>query len=89
MDIRAFNLVRGAVFDTNVPDDDLALPVRYVVRAVTHNVDDETVRIVARNTHTFDADSDVIDLDFCDTVDLIGLCVNPDDIDDEDFGVDL
>jgi hypothetical protein len=82
MKLRAFNLARGLVVDFTGTDGDVILSVhrdsngeQVTVISQAHGESDNTGHLVSQ-------------LDFNDTVLLVGVCVNPDDLDDTDYGVD-
>lgn len=83
--LRVFNLTSGAAFMLiDEPD-----PRVYIVERLVRDVNFETVSIWAHDaTEQEDfAKERAFHLDFNATVALVGICVNPTDPDDNDWGV--
>ena len=82
MKVRAFNLIPGAVIDLSWLHADAPA----VVTKVERDCDLEEVNVTFRISGP-QGGLDDYSMDFCDEVDVVGLCVHPDDFDDTDFGV--
>jgi hypothetical protein len=80
MKVRAFNLVPGAVFELSWLLGEEPAVAMTVERDCDREEVDVKFRIGTRGSW------DIVTLGFCDHVDLIGLCVNPDVYDDNDYG---
>lgn len=87
--LRAFNLMRGAAFMLiDQPD-----PRVWVVQNMDRDVNTERVYLWCRDaTNLQDQDGSysfhlALNLDFCTLVALVGIVANPDDDDDNDWGV--
>jgi hypothetical protein len=85
MKLRAFNLQPGCVLD------DADVPCDAVVVSIERDADSETVD-VGWMGHGEDLPEEYQGMvfhqtwDFCDKVKIVGICVNPDTWDDNDFG---
>jgi hypothetical protein len=99
--ISAFNLIEGAAFRQNRDDGSTQAYRTYVVTKVLYRSNNaERVGILARVLGEWEqnqlddgtyvgekvAKYDTFSFDFCDTVRLVGLSVNPDSWDDLDVG---
>lgn len=95
----AFNAKRGAVLLFE-PDQPALVPVRYVgvpfvVQVASRDVDNEVIQLKGRwarnpeDAARYATNQDTIYLAWGEAhwVNLIGLSVNPDDADDNDFGI--
>jgi hypothetical protein len=83
MKIRAFNLIRGLVVNSSDTED-----TDRVVLGVYRDAYDEMVTVVTQRHGAPVSNVRVHHLSFNDQVTVIGACVNPDDLDDTDFGTD-
>lgn len=78
MRLRAFNLIPGLVLDTDDSD--------FVVVGVERDIETEKVNVLLRDER--DSQPLLLEFDYCDEVSIIGVSVNPEDPDDDDFGTD-
>lgn len=90
IDLNAFNLMPGVTFSTYAPDEEYPIGCWVVMQAHRH-IDNEMVWVWARRADLITEGPDEVItqtfmLDFNDQVHMIGLCVNPYDPDDNDWG---
>jgi hypothetical protein len=96
--LRGFNMVPGVAFITNRGPSDQ--PRVCVVMKATRDADDEMNHLIARvadqpwNPKVYDyvkgerlGDTFSLSLDYSESIQVIGFVVNPNDKDDDDFGV--
>lgn len=80
--LRAFNVVRGMVYQDATTD------LWIVVLNVRRLADSERVWIFGRTADDA-ATPTVLDVDFSEALCIVGNTINPDDLDDLDFGVEM
>jgi hypothetical protein len=73
--LRAFNALPGLVV-LGANDEP------HVVTGVDRDPNSEVVTLTFRGT------VGTVEFDYCANLDVVGVCVNPDDADDTDYGVD-